>query len=552
MCGTNHASSVTGTPEAPAAQMAAAPVAKEAAVETGLQMICGRVHDNILEASSQGISGQDVPAEQISSWIRENPAVLKGITELFLRSSQLRGVPGNIGVFSNLRRLALNDNLLESLPPGTFDRLDQLVELDLSGNQLETLSSNAFRGLIHLEGLYLANNRLKRLSPGVFEGVSQLQRLYLTHNRLKTLSPQIFHGLDNLRWLCLAHNRIRALSPGAFGKLPALRGLALQNNRLETLSKGAFEGLTGLRGLELQNNQLKALGSGVFDGLAHLCGVSLQGNPLRALYPRINHDLSTGMLQKLYWGLGEDKWRECIDGMYHSLGKFVFDEGLHGSTVEPGFISSMETAFAFIGQFPGKKIDADWYLHLHRHTCAHFDGDSDVCLMGQEKVGVFRNSDDPICCTFQGPCSLLFQAKGEFEARNAALQKEFGSTYGLGEMVYTARQSVLLVYRRMSRKQVRRIFNWYLNRFYAEVERADNPDARLMAIARWHQRVEWLHPVKDGATRTNVALMNKLLTDYGFHPALLECPHVPSSYSLAQWKEYLQNGLVQWEKYYGS
>jgi hypothetical protein len=303
--------------------------------------------------------------------------------------------------------------------------------------------------------------------------------------------------------------------------------------------------------LELQNNQLKGMTFGVFNGLTHLRGVALQGNPIRALYPRINHDLSEGMLQKLYWGLGEDKWRECIDGMYHHLGKYVFDEGLHGFTVEPGFISSMEGAFAFAGQFPGKKIDADWYLHLHRHTCAHFDGDPGVCLVGQEKVGVFRNCDDHICATFHGPCSVSTQAKEEFEAQDAALQREFGSTYGLGQMVDKdgAGLPVLLIYRKMSREQVRRVFNWYLHRFYAELERADNPDARLMAIARWHQRVEWLHPFKDGTTRTNVVLMNKFLTDCGFHPAILDCPHVPSSYSLAQWKECLQNGLVQWENY---
>lgn len=268
-------------------------------------------------------------------------------------------------------------------------------------------------------------------------------------------------------------------------------------------------------------------------------------------YPEINQNMSREALLKLYWGLGrENKWRECIDGRYHHLGREVFDRGLHAGTVEPGFVASMEGAFGFVEQALNRKIDANWYLNLHRHTCAHFNGDPSAFLMGQEKVGVFRNSDDPIHCTLGNHYAVSRSAKAEFEALDRQIAAEFGPAYGLGEMVYTDAfsETVRLNYKVMDRHQILRIFNKFLNEFYAEVEGAVTADGKLTAIARLHQRLEWLHPVKDGTARTSTALMNKLLTDYGFHPAILEYPHVSSSYTLQRWKEYLNTGLVAWER----
>jgi hypothetical protein len=269
-------------------------------------------------------------------------------------------------------------------------------------------------------------------------------------------------------------------------------------------------------------------------------------------YPAINENMSKDALQRIYWGLGRDnKWMECVDGRYHHLGKYVFDTGAHAGTVERGFIASMEKTFSFVHNFISSKINADWYLLLHKHTCAHFNGDLSVFLMGQEKVGVFRTSDDEINCTLAGVYAVTPEARAEFRTLDQALKREFGdSSYGLGEMVHTdvLQTSTHLSYKIMSRDQIRRIFNKFLNEFYQEIHRATTPDQRLWAIARLHQRLEWLHPVKDGTSRTSIALMNKFLTDYGFHPAILEYPHVSSSYGLARWKQYLQNGLLKWEQ----
>ncbi len=269
------------------------------------------------------------------------------------------------------------------------------------------------------------------------------------------------------------------------------------------------------------------------------------------IYPVISKNLSQEALKKAYWGLGPaNKWMELIDGVYHHLGMYAFDRGSHGGAVEPGFIHSMEESCIFTQDFLNAKIDADWYLLLHKHTCAHFNGGPAV-LMGQEKVGVFRDSDDQIACNLNpSHYQVTPEARAEFQALDQELKREFGDSYGLGEMTFTdaAQTSTQLRYKAMSRAQVARIFNKFLTEFYQEIERATTPDQKLWAIAKIQQRLEWLHPVRDGTARTSTVLMNKFLTDCGFHPAILEYPHRSSSLSLSQWKQYLQEGLLKWEQ----
>jgi hypothetical protein len=280
---------------------------------------------------------------------------------------------------------------------------------------------------------------------------------------------------------------------------------------------------------------------------------SIFGAPVKP-YPLINQNLSADALNRIYWGLGrENKWMECIDGRYHHLGtKYVFDRGLHRGTTEPGFIQSMERSFEFAQNYLNQRVDANWYLQLHRHTCSHFNGDTTVFLMGQEKVGVFRSDDghDGICCALCPPdYTTTPEARAEFAALDQDLRREFGETYGLGTMTYNeVTQRCDVSYKTMSRAQITRIFNKFLTEFYQEVDRTATPDQKLWAIARLQQRLEWLHPVKDGTARTSTVLMNKNLTDFGFHPAILEYPHRSSSLSLAQWKQYLQDGLLKWEE----
>ena len=173
--------------------------------------------------------------------------------------------------------------------------------------------------------------------------------------------------------------------------------------------------------------------------------------------------------------------------------------------------------------------------------------------MGQEGVGVFRNDDEAevSCPLFPPNYATSAQARAEFHALDLQIKSAFGDSYGLGKMIYepSTGGTVLHYNWSMNRGQVRQIYNKFLSEFYGDIDRSRTSDEKLWAIAKLHQRLEWLHPVRDGTSRTSIALMNKNLTDCGFHPAILEFPHVSSSLSLGEWKAYLQAGLLKWEWY---
>src|SRR5580700_3391820 len=38
-----------------------------------------------------------------------------------------------------------------------------------------------------------------------------------------------------------------------------------------------------------------------------------------------------------FWSLGLDWWKQLFDGKYQQYGPEVFDKGLHGREIEPGF-----------------------------------------------------------------------------------------------------------------------------------------------------------------------------------------------------------------------
>jgi hypothetical protein len=268
-------------------------------------------------------------------------------------------------------------------------------------------------------------------------------------------------------------------------------------------------------------------------------------------YPTVNLDLSKQNLKKIYWRLGNEKWRECIDGCHQDKGKFVYDRGLHGGPIEPGFINSMENAHRFVELSLGNRIDADWYLRLHKQTAGHFRGALNGTVMDQDKVGIFRDVDLFTFCSLTGHYAITPEGLAEFEALDLEIKREFGPSYGLGKIVFTdeSRKTARLSYTQMTSTQVRQIFNKFLNEYYSEIDKAQTPDQKLWAIAKVHQRMEWLHPVRDGTARTTRAMSDKFLTENGFHPAILKYPHRSTTYGLKDWKQYLQKGLIEWEKY---
>ncbi|GAB4185789.1 MAG: hypothetical protein Tsb0015_03020 [Simkaniaceae bacterium] len=253
-------------------------------------------------------------------------------------------------------------------------------------------------------------------------------------------------------------------------------------------------------------------------------------NPLQRLFP--NADIER--MKQVYWQLGKDKWKEAIDGNCHEYGKWVFDQGLHNGTVEPEFILSIERAFHYIYHHLNTRMNADMYLQIHKLACCHFNGLSNNVLIGQEKVGKFRDLDDSIQWKVSGSYTFTEEAEAELNAMDPRI-------------AILDRQNEVLKYVSMSSEQIYRLVNRYFDEFYVEAAASDDDEGRFTAVARLIQKLERLHPTKDGTGRTDTLVMNKLLVEFGFHPVLLKYPYMSSSLGLEAWKDCLRQGLRNWE-----
>jgi Leucine-rich repeat (LRR) protein len=122
---------------------------------------------------------------------------------LELDGQNLRGLPPQIGMLTELRVLSLSNNELTCLPP-EIGHLSKLTELILNNNRLKTLPVEVCR-------------------------LTSLHTLLLSGNDLCSL-PANIGDLARLRTLKLDKNQLCVL-PAEIGKLTKLQTLSVQNNR---------------------------------------------------------------------------------------------------------------------------------------------------------------------------------------------------------------------------------------------------------------------------------------------------------------------------------
>ena len=228
----------------------------------------------------------------------------------------------------------------------------------------------------------------------------------------------------------------------------------------------------------------------------------------------------------------------------------VFDEGLHRpENKEPGYLSSMMYAFNHLSAHWNHVLNADFYLAVHKMACAHFNGKETATWIDQSKVGVFRGLENPVCANLGTIDRHETTFINEFHSLNNRLRRTFGASFFLGELIATGKNSdqLQIRYHTMTAEQIRTIFNYFVTEFYYEIGHAGNSEQRLVAIARWFQYNEWLHPPVDGCGRTDLAMLNYLLSCYGFHPCILQHPFVSSCWNLQRWVEALKEGMKAWE-----
>ena len=208
----------------------------------------------------------DIHSNQLSSIQVGSLANFTRLKELSLYRNKLSVLEN--GVFDGLRdlkTLLFWGNELSNVQIQVFKGLSDLTFLSLHYNKLIHLDMIAHANMCFLIYLYINNNILTTLHPHTFQCMASLQYLLLDQNKLTHLNSNLFHGLNSLRELVLADNFIHSLPYTLFIDLLNLHLLDLKNNRLHELPQ--LYHITNLKEMKITGNPLKWITSRSFDNL---------------------------------------------------------------------------------------------------------------------------------------------------------------------------------------------------------------------------------------------------------------------------------------------
>ncbi|CAM1325269.1 Uncharacterised protein g8899 [Pycnogonum litorale] len=165
------------------------------------------------------------------------------LEELNLDANQIRDLPRPLFHCHGLKKLSLNDNEIESLPPAIASLIN-LEELDISKNSVLEFPDN-IKGCKHLHVIDASVNPLGKLPDGLTQLVN-LTQLYLNDTFLEFL-PANFGRLSHLQIVELRENRLNTL-PKSMARLVNLKRLDIGQNEFYELPEviGSLQKLTEL------------------------------------------------------------------------------------------------------------------------------------------------------------------------------------------------------------------------------------------------------------------------------------------------------------------
>lgn len=131
----------------------------------------------------------------------------KQVTSLNFSNQQLKRIPREVFLCTNLRKLNLEGNCLKQIPKELFN-LKKLKVLNLANNQLTSLQAGISQ-LSNLKKLVLANNSLRNIPKQIFN-LKKLDTLMLQNNQLNKIECHILP--ERLYKLNLSNNNIRAIN----------------------------------------------------------------------------------------------------------------------------------------------------------------------------------------------------------------------------------------------------------------------------------------------------------------------------------------------------
>lgn len=253
---------------------------------------------------------------------------LSKLEELYLGHNLLSNIPA--GTLQPLKKLTIlygNNNDIKKITPELFANLDNLVKLRLDGNSIEALQDSVFKSLTSLHYLHLESNKLQHIHRNAFSKLTNLRFLNLAHNKQSAVRNALtFSHLRALTTLLLSENEIQYVGNHVFQNLKKLSTLSLSNNRISRLDSGALKGLSSLRELLIDGNELEEIPAGLLDSLERVEELDFSRNRISNV-----DSLAFSQLKHLKVLKLKNNMLTSLSGNVFGLNNVLYDLDLHGN-----------------------------------------------------------------------------------------------------------------------------------------------------------------------------------------------------------------------------
>uniref|UniRef100_G3NW17 TLR4 interactor with leucine-rich repeats n=1 Tax=Gasterosteus aculeatus aculeatus TaxID=481459 RepID=G3NW17_GASAC len=250
------------------------------------------------------------------------------LEELYLGHNGLSNIPaGTLQPLKKLTVLCGNNNNIREITPELFANLDKLVKLRLDDNSIDVLQDFAFKSLTSLHYLHLESNKLQHIHRNAFSDLSNLRFLNLAQNKLSAVRNAVtFSQLTALTTLLLSENEIQYVGNHVFQNLKKLSKLSLSNNRISRLDSGALKGLSRLRELQVDGNKLEEIPAGVLNALERIEELDFSRNRISSVDSSAFSQLKHLRVLKL-----KNNVLTSLSGDIFALNNLLHDLDLHGN-----------------------------------------------------------------------------------------------------------------------------------------------------------------------------------------------------------------------------
>jgi hypothetical protein len=277
---------------------------------------------------------------------------------------------------------------------------------------------------------------------------------------------------------------------------------------------------------------------------------------------------------------------------------------------EPGYFNSISKALKYAQDHLCEPLTSKFYCELHELACGHFEGQKNNTQMTAMEAGKFRHCDTKIKVNIHDIlkfyesttepthekllkefCLARKSHGGVLSEEKLENLKEYYSIAHLTVSSFNELEAKLQTHLVTLQKYINEIeyknsflsnvfpklsidkgvlivdyeqpkFNHIVDCLFSEfnqqmaklfqLQKTNKPEEimekKLELIADLFQKLEWLHPFQDGQGRTDLILLSKLLSEYGFNPPILMEPYVSSYVPLNDWVKYLKEGMKDWQK----